>query len=189
MVPGSARNWICSQCSSTIQPQQTIKNKKYDNLSIKKFDQLVAFVARFLSHPARPRLLCAFAAQHERLVRQRRSYLRTRTRSLGNDGALQHDTQRPASATRRSVLSALFSNTTGELQHGHWYFALNNNTTGGYNTAIGAAALYWNTTGNDNTANGSGALFTNTTGDANTATGYERALLQHNRHRQHGHRC
>jgi hypothetical protein len=50
----------CSQCSSTIQPQQKNENKKYDNSTFKKIKRPVAFAAGFASHPARARLLWAF---------------------------------------------------------------------------------------------------------------------------------
>ena len=43
------------------------ENKKYDNSTLKKINRPVAFAARFPSHPARARLLCAFADRRERL--------------------------------------------------------------------------------------------------------------------------
>jgi hypothetical protein len=47
--------------SSTIQPEQKNENKKYDNSTLKKINQPVAFAAPFCFHPARALLLCALA--------------------------------------------------------------------------------------------------------------------------------
>ena len=75
-APREGGSWFkreldCSSLSSTIHPQQKIR--KYDNSTPKKIKWPVAFAARFTacpanldytrfpSHPARPRLLCAFA--------------------------------------------------------------------------------------------------------------------------------
>ena len=66
--------------------------------------------------------------------------------------------------------------------------ALLSNSTGWANTANGAFALFRNTTGDENTATGTQALFRNTSGSNNTATALCRAVLQHHRLRQHGHR-
>jgi hypothetical protein len=93
------------------------------------------------------------------------------------------------SQTRRSVIKALYSNTTGNEDTANGYQALYSNitgvdntatgsqalysNTGNYNTATGSEALYYNTIGEDNVATGDQALFFNTTGHDNTATGDE----------------
>ncbi len=68
------------------------------------------------------------------------------------------------------------SNTTGSLNLGVGYQALQSNTTGSFNTALGYKALINNTSAQGNTAVGYGTLFSNTIGDRNTALGSQ-ALL------------
>src|SRR6266550_1289394 len=67
--PSSTRkNASSTNCRGAgTQPQQRNENKKYDNSRLKKINQPVASAARFPSHPARPRLLCTFAASASRL--------------------------------------------------------------------------------------------------------------------------
>jgi hypothetical protein len=60
MVPGSARNWIAVNAAKHSKPKKN-ENKKYDNSTLKKINRPVAFAERFLSHPARARLLRVFA--------------------------------------------------------------------------------------------------------------------------------
>src|SRR6476620_11776 len=62
MVPGSARNWIAV---NAVQHSFLNKNenKTYDNSTVKTLNRPVASAARFASHPARARLLCAFAPE------------------------------------------------------------------------------------------------------------------------------
>ena len=67
--------------------------------------------------------------------------------------------------------AALVVNTTGEGNTANGYNALSSNTTGTNNTATGLQALLHNTAGNHNTANGFSALSSNTTGGVNTAMG------------------
>ena len=70
---------------------------------------------------------------------------------------------------------ALLSNTEGYNNSASGKNALRDNTKGYYNTATGANALRLNTEGFSNTANGAGALYSNigssTTGHSNTAMG------------------
>ena len=70
---------------------------------------------------------------------------------------------------------ALLSNTEGYNNSASGKNALRDNTKGYYNTAIGANALRLNTEGFSNTANGAGALYSNigssTTGHSKTAMG------------------
>jgi len=61
--------------------------------------------------------------------------------------------------------------TTGVVESGFGYAALQSVTTGSGNTASGGFALYSNTIGNDNTASGAYALYSSTTGNYNTASG------------------
>ena len=63
------------------------------------------------------------------------------------------------------------TSTTGTVNVGVGYAALQANTTGTSNSAMGAYSLQSNTSGNQNTAMGYEALTVNTTGFANTATG------------------
>jgi len=66
-------------------------------------------------------------------------------------------------------LSALYSNTDGNLNTAIGNDAILDNTTGWYNAAAGSGALVYNTTGQFNTAIGSVALNSNTTGSHNVA--------------------
>ena len=68
--------------------------------------------------------------------------------------------------------SALFGNTTGELNTASGDGALDSNTTGSSNTAMGFNAMAINDTGCENTAAGAYALFKNENSCFNSAFGY-----------------
>jgi hypothetical protein len=69
-------------------------------------------------------------------------------------------------------MSALSSNTSGQLNTATGHTALSSNTEGTNNTATGARALLSNTKGAGNTATGFEALLSNTEGVFNTANGH-----------------
>ena len=112
MVSGSVRNWL--QLMQFNNPVST----KYDNSTLEKIHGPVAFAACFPSHPARVRLLCAFAGSASGQSRRRMETIPEGNTAEGR--------------------AALLSLTTGSFNTGVGFLSLRSNATGQLNTAIGA---------------------------------------------------
>ena len=151
MIPGSARNWIAV---NAVQQSTSTKKTKYDNSTLKKINRPVAFAACSPSHPARVRLLCAFAR-----ILQAAKPTPPPGEDRGNGNSAAENVQ------------ALNLGTTRANNTAHGWFSLFSNTTGHDNTANGYEALFSNTTGNFNTAVGTSALQTQTQTQTGTADG------------------
>jgi hypothetical protein len=157
----------CSECSSTIQPQQEMKTKNMTTLHLRKSmgrlplgrGLLLIALAWFGLSPTAQALLPPPAPDGR--------YPNGNTAE--GDGALFRLTTGFDNTANGD--SALFFNTNGSFNTANGFEALFRNTTGTYNTANGLDALVSNTTGSNNTATGVAALYSNTTGGSNTATG------------------
>jgi len=182
MVPGSARNWIAVNPSSTIQPQQEMKTKHMTTLHLRNSIgrsplrlglprvQPIWIIRGFLLIPL---VLAWFALSlTARAVSDPApdgGYPGANT-AEGTDALFSLT---GGSNNTANGFDALFSNTGGTNNTAVGFWALYSNTTGDSNTATGHQALYQNTSGIYNTATGGLALVNNTTGFENTATGYD----------------
>src|SRR5437660_10696766 len=156
MVPGSARNWIAVNASSTIQPQQKMKTKNMTTLHLRKSIGRSPLRLAFLLIPL---VLTCFALSPT---------AQAQLPPPAPDGGYPNGNTAEGDG-------ALFNLTTGIDNTATGFDALQSNTIGDSNTANGWQALMNNTTINGvsgirNTAVGYAALANNTIGDRNTAT-------------------
>jgi hypothetical protein len=159
----------CSQCTSTIKPQQKMKTMMTTLRTVNLTSQS-CLRRGFLLIPL-GLALAWFALSPASLGQLSPApdggYPNGNT-AEGDDALFSLTT---GSWNTANGYQSLYSNTTGDANTAIGYIALSSNTTGQGNTATGYQTLIANTAGDRNTANGIDALFSNTTGSFNTANG------------------
>ena len=136
--------------STTISNKSGRLKPKYDNSTLNKINQPIAFcgLLSFSFPSCLPALQLASTAQAV---------------VPAPDGGY------PGFTTAEGQ-NALKNLTTGSGNTAVGWYSLFSDTTGSFNTGVGAGTLLENTA-NENTATGTGALLSNTTGGLNTANG------------------